>query len=142
MALIKCCECGKEVSDKAKSCIHCGCPIEQEENVEVLNNQNYNIVEEEQDFYNKSNIDLTKGEKILIEGNITCIGCILGIIVIGMFTFLILIEPAIIFLSAIIIFITFNTLVLPYLSPILIITNKRVFGESGALWKKEKWIFR
>jgi hypothetical protein len=138
MALIKCCECGKEVSDKAKSCIHCGCPIEQEENVEVLNNQNYNIVEEEQDFYNKSNINLTKGEKILIEGNITCIGCILGIIVIGMFTFLILIEPAIIFLSAIIIFITFNTLVLPYLSPKLIITNKRVFGESGALWKKRE----
>lgn len=27
MALIKCEECGKEVSDKAPSCIHCGCPI-------------------------------------------------------------------------------------------------------------------
>ena len=27
MALIKCPECGKEVSDKAKSCIHCGYPI-------------------------------------------------------------------------------------------------------------------
>lgn len=31
MALIKCSECGKEISDKAKSCIHCGCPIEEEE---------------------------------------------------------------------------------------------------------------
>ena len=30
MALIKCNECGKEISDKAKTCIHCGCPIEQE----------------------------------------------------------------------------------------------------------------
>jgi hypothetical protein len=29
MALIKCLECGKEVSDKAKSCINCGCPFEQ-----------------------------------------------------------------------------------------------------------------
>ena len=27
MALINCPECGKEVSDKAKSCIHCGCPL-------------------------------------------------------------------------------------------------------------------
>lgn len=28
MALIKCPECGKEVSDKAKACGNCGCPIE------------------------------------------------------------------------------------------------------------------
>lgn len=27
MALIKCAECGKEISDKASACIHCGCPI-------------------------------------------------------------------------------------------------------------------
>lgn len=27
MALIKCNECGKEISDKAKTCIHCGNPI-------------------------------------------------------------------------------------------------------------------
>ena len=27
MALIKCPECGKEVSDKAQSCINCGCPL-------------------------------------------------------------------------------------------------------------------
>lgn len=27
MALVKCVECGKEVSDKAKSCPNCGCPI-------------------------------------------------------------------------------------------------------------------
>ena len=27
MALIKCPECGKEISDKAMVCIHCGCPI-------------------------------------------------------------------------------------------------------------------
>lgn len=26
-ALIKCPECGKEVSDKAQACINCGCPI-------------------------------------------------------------------------------------------------------------------
>ena len=27
MALIKCPECGKEISDKAKTCPNCGCPI-------------------------------------------------------------------------------------------------------------------
>lgn len=29
MALIKCRECGKEVSDKAESCIHCGAPLKE-----------------------------------------------------------------------------------------------------------------
>ncbi len=28
MALVKCPDCGSEVSDRAKQCIHCGCPIE------------------------------------------------------------------------------------------------------------------
>lgn len=27
MALITCSECGKEISDKANVCVHCGCPI-------------------------------------------------------------------------------------------------------------------
>ena len=27
MSLIKCSECGKEISDKATNCVHCGCPI-------------------------------------------------------------------------------------------------------------------
>lgn len=30
MALIKCSECGAEISDKAQSCIKCGCPVEAE----------------------------------------------------------------------------------------------------------------
>lgn len=30
MALVICPECGKEVSDKAVSCIHCGCPLNEE----------------------------------------------------------------------------------------------------------------
>lgn len=28
MAIIECSECGKEISDKSRSCIHCGNPIE------------------------------------------------------------------------------------------------------------------
>lgn len=37
MALIKCSECGKEMSDKAACCPHCGCPITsmETENIEV-----------------------------------------------------------------------------------------------------------
>lgn len=31
MALIKCPECGKEVSDKAEVCIHCGYPLKPQE---------------------------------------------------------------------------------------------------------------
>lgn len=31
MSLIICSECGKEISDKAHQCIHCGCPIQKEE---------------------------------------------------------------------------------------------------------------
>jgi len=31
MSLIICKECGKEISDKAKQCIHCGCPVEIED---------------------------------------------------------------------------------------------------------------
>ena len=27
MALIQCLECGKQISDKASACIHCGCPL-------------------------------------------------------------------------------------------------------------------
>lgn len=34
MSLITCSECGKEISDKASVCIHCGCPIEK---IEKLN---------------------------------------------------------------------------------------------------------
>lgn len=41
MALIKCTECGKEISDKATSCPNCGCPIEdsaQNKTNESINN--------------------------------------------------------------------------------------------------------
>jgi uncharacterized membrane protein YvbJ len=32
MALIKCSECGNQVSDKARACIHCGAPISESNN--------------------------------------------------------------------------------------------------------------
>ena len=35
MAMIKCPECGKDVSDKAASCIHCGSPIRVDKSVKI-----------------------------------------------------------------------------------------------------------
>lgn len=37
MAMINCPECGKEISDKAKACIHCGCPINEEKQIAETN---------------------------------------------------------------------------------------------------------
>ncbi len=37
--LIKCSECGKEISDKASACIHCGCPISKQENTTAQKSQ-------------------------------------------------------------------------------------------------------
>lgn len=35
MALIKCYECGKEISDKIKYCIKCGVPIKDKKNIKI-----------------------------------------------------------------------------------------------------------
>ena len=35
MSLIKCSECGKEISDKADTCPGCGCPIEESNSTSV-----------------------------------------------------------------------------------------------------------
>lgn len=46
MALIKCPECGKEISDKSKQCIHCGYPLSDDTGIEsytvILNNVGVN----------------------------------------------------------------------------------------------------
>ena len=33
MSLIRCPECGKEISDKSKQCVHCGYPLEEQKNL-------------------------------------------------------------------------------------------------------------
>lgn len=49
MALIKCPECGSQVSDKAPACIHCGYPlkkeIEKEQNICEYNGNTYDLSE-------------------------------------------------------------------------------------------------
>ena len=47
MALIKCPECGKEISNSAKSCPHCGYPLDKEQPI------NQEVVDETQHFSNE-----------------------------------------------------------------------------------------
>ena len=56
MSLIKCPECGKEISDKAKACINCGFPLnddKSEENICTINGITYDLsfVLAETNFY-------------------------------------------------------------------------------------------
>ena len=39
MALIKCKECGKEVSDTLDACIHCGCPLKDKKDISKIDNK-------------------------------------------------------------------------------------------------------
>lgn len=44
MALIKCPECGKEISDKSDNCIHCGFPLTKTKNkICVINGKEYDL---------------------------------------------------------------------------------------------------
>lgn len=56
MALIKCVECGKEISDKAIACTNCGCPVSA-----TIKNMNETKVEKE---------DLEHSEPITVNANI------------------------------------------------------------------------
>jgi len=57
MALIKCTECDKEISDKAPACIHCGCPM-----AEITRLPNIDI----QDLLNNNGRDKEKMISLLI----------------------------------------------------------------------------
>lgn len=44
MALINCPECGKEISDKSETCIHCGYPINKKNNTKcIINGTEYDL---------------------------------------------------------------------------------------------------
>lgn len=50
MSLIKCPECGKEISDKSKQCVHCGYPLEEHKNMICeINGVKYDLT----NFYNR-----------------------------------------------------------------------------------------
>jgi len=67
MALIKCPECGKEISDKAGSCPNCGCPIKQSTSEYRLNSNYDNSVKIKLPFFRKG-IGKTREMNIKIEG--------------------------------------------------------------------------
>ena len=46
MALIKCTECGKEISDKATACPHCGCPMTEISNKRTATNRRFRWIRE------------------------------------------------------------------------------------------------
>lgn len=55
MALIKCPECGKEVSDKAPACIHCGYPLQESQPREIIwNGRDVTDIEK---YFNSLNSD-------------------------------------------------------------------------------------
>lgn len=61
MALIKCAECGKEISDKANACPGCGCPINIPIEISENNNVSTNIKIEKND--NLSEKDIKKNRR-------------------------------------------------------------------------------
>lgn len=69
MALIKCPECGKEISDKSEVCIHCGYPIakygfeKEENNCNALEEKESPVISEE-DISEESLRDLNFGESM------------------------------------------------------------------------------
>ena len=76
MALIKCIECGKDISDRANTCPHCGCP-QIAENHCIINgldvdcsfifNSEYDQEIKELIMMEKTNLDLNIIEKIIYE---------------------------------------------------------------------------
>ena len=78
MALIKCSECGKEISNKVETCIHCGCPIDNSFKDELVSSSDdYKKEIRVNKNSNKSNI----GSKIML--------VIVAIVFIGFMLFLI-----------------------------------------------------
>lgn len=55
MALIKCSECGKEISDKATACIQCGCPITNRDNDKIIKKAEDDFTKDARLFAYKNN---------------------------------------------------------------------------------------
>lgn len=93
MALVKCEECGKDISDKAIACIHCGNPIEQNNNFDSTLSQN--IVEDI-----KCDVEIVGNERLSNMSNIVMFTLIISVLF-SMFKgiIFILFIPVLIYLS-------------------------------------------
>ena len=135
MALIKCNECGKEISDKAKSCIHCGCPIEPLINNEKQNNDSIKRKTSNNNYYEKEfniktiELDLNK---IKNKKNI-CVFFIITILLVQILGFtLIGIELIPVFIPTFVVSICFGIMFFNFKGHEkneLILTNKRIKGK-------------
>ena len=67
MALIKCIECGKEVSDRASCCPNCGCPIESAPNGVVK--IKVSTLYAPSGFNGNQSVSILSGNNVLWEGN-------------------------------------------------------------------------
>lgn len=79
MALIKCPECSKDVSDKAKSCIHCGCPLEETQNTDLLEEDGTEIVNSTRDKVIPIKSNDKKKKLLICAAIILIISIIIGI---------------------------------------------------------------
>lgn len=68
MALINCPECGKEISEKAKSCPNCGCPIDTSEPEKADNTSDYVVIHGyEETFAVDTNVKIYKNDELVGE---------------------------------------------------------------------------
>ena len=138
MALIKCSECGKEFSDKANACIHCGCPIElalekENDKQEIKNNvviKSWEELSKEEKrrilLYREKNNELKIGDRASIKTLVVLMWVCLGL------TFF-LIFPIIPFIIFAIMVYTSNTKVIPK-------QDKEWYEKNKERFYKEKYL--
>lgn len=75
MALIKCPECTKEVSDKSEKCVHCGYPIRQSfyTNIYIPKYRSDNFVEDFMCYFIRDKVNITNenGTRVYVHGGKT-----------------------------------------------------------------------
>ena len=69
MALIKCPECGKEISDKASACPNCGCPVSEMTTGGVVRIK-IGVLKSPTGFNGNQKVSITSNDNVLWEGNV------------------------------------------------------------------------
>ena len=67
MALIHCPECNKEISDKAKTCPHCGCPVEETNAKVPVEEKERSIIDPSNNMKNMLGSNMKICQKYLIQ---------------------------------------------------------------------------
>ena len=98
MALIKCPECGKEVSDSAKSCPHCGYPLDKEQPVkqEVVDEDRQFSSEPEEIKRYRREIEICRSRRVVMVtiGSVLAGVSLILIILLAIFYYRALVEIA------------------------------------------------